>query len=171
MALPHLQRLFSPQATQNALVPFARHFASRTRRAIIGLPAASNPYLWQMLLGRFPDGVVYPWLAAQSPAQMPKITESVSTADAALATFKDRLDFVHLSNILDWLSADEARRTLSLAGQALRPGGYVLIRQLNSSLDLRGVGDQFEWLEDESDRLHAEDRSFFYRQLHLGRRR
>ena len=49
-------------------------------------------------------------------------------------------DFVHLSNILDWLSPEEARATLDVAHAALRPGGWVLIRQLNSTLDIPCFG-------------------------------
>jgi S-adenosylmethionine-diacylglycerol 3-amino-3-carboxypropyl transferase len=171
MALPNLVALFGSKATQNAREPFSRHFANRTRHAIASLPTADNPYLWQLLLGRFPDGVAYPWFTAPAPRQMPEITETISTIDAALAPHRDRFDFVHLSNVLDWLCESEASTTLELAFGALRAGGCVIIRQLNSTLDLPSLGEQFEWLTDEADRLHAMDRSFFYRSLHLGRKR
>ena len=49
--------------------------------------------------------------------------------------------------------------------------GWTLIRQLNSTLDVRGMGPQFDWLAAEADELHARDRSFFYRALRLGRKR
>jgi len=171
MALPNLVALFGQQATQNRRDPFGRHFAGRTRHAIASLPAANNPYLWQLLLGRFPDGVLYPWFTAAAPRQMPEITETIGTIDTALAAHHDRFDFVHLSNVLDWLSVEEAQTTLRLAFNALKPGGCVLIRQLNSTLDLPALGERFEWLADEANRLHAGDRSFFYRSLHLGRKR
>jgi S-adenosylmethionine-diacylglycerol 3-amino-3-carboxypropyl transferase len=171
MALENLVALFGSQATQNSRVPFSRHFAERTRHAIASLPTADNPYLWQLLLGRFPEGVSYPWFTAAPPRQLPRITETISTVDAALAPHRDDFDFVHLSNALDWLSADQARTTLRLAYDALRPGGCVLIRQLNSTLDLPVLGEQYEWLNKEADRLHGRDRSFFYRSLHLGRKR
>jgi S-adenosylmethionine-diacylglycerol 3-amino-3-carboxypropyl transferase len=77
-------------------------------------------------------------------------------------------DFIHLSNVLDWLSPEQARSTLDLAWKALRPGGRVLIRQLNSSLDIPALVSRFTWLADEAAELHAGDRSFFYRKLHLG---
>jgi len=47
----------------------------------------------------------------------------------------------------------------------------VLIRQLNSTLDIPALGAQFAWEESEAAALHAADRSFFYRGLHLGRKR
>lgn len=171
MALPHLVRLFGAEATRNSRQPFSRHFAQRTRVAIETFSTADNPYLWQLLLGRFPKGVCYPWLDAPRPDRMPEITHTVGTMDAALAAQLGGFDFVHLSNILDWLAPDDARRTLQLATRALVPGGYVFVRQLNSTLDVASSGPEFEWLADAASGLHARDRSFFYRALHVGRRR
>ena len=57
-------------------------------------------------------------------------------------------DFVHLSNILDWLSAEEAGRLLARAAAVLRAGGAVLIRQLNSTLEIPPLGPDFEWQPD-----------------------
>jgi S-adenosylmethionine-diacylglycerol 3-amino-3-carboxypropyl transferase len=171
MALENLTRLFSAEATQNSAVPFSQHFAARTRQAIATLPTVDNPYLWQMLLGRFPPGVMYPWLAAAAPAQLPDVVTSIGPFDHALAEFRDDFDFVHLSNILDWLSCDAARRMLELARAALRPGGFVWIRQLNSTLRLPELCAAFEWLEQDAADLHHRDRSFFYTRLLVGRKR
>lgn len=89
----------------------------------------------------------------------------------ALAARPGAFDFVHLSNILDWLDPEDARATLDLARRALRPGGWALVRQLNSTLDIERLGDGFEWQATRARRLHRADRSFFYRALYLGRRR
>jgi S-adenosylmethionine-diacylglycerol 3-amino-3-carboxypropyl transferase len=167
-ALPNLIRLFGAAATQNSAIPFARHFAERTRHAIATLPTATNPYLWQLLVGSFLPGSSYPWLDADPPPRMPEVVEIIGPFDAALATMRGELDGVHLSNILDWLTADQARQTLELAHRALRPGGMAWIRQLNSTLDPRSLGSEFRWHTEESTALHARDRSFFYRRLHLG---
>ena len=170
MDLKNLVRLFGAAATQNSVEPFSRHFAARTRHAIATLQTADNPYLWQMLTGHFPDGSAYPWLDAPPPRWMPELTESIGPMDDALAKFPDHFDFVHLSNILDWLPAEQAGQTLNLARQALRPGGYVVIRQLNSTLDVPAIGRAFQWLDEEARELHRRDRSFFYRRLHVGRK-
>jgi S-adenosylmethionine-diacylglycerol 3-amino-3-carboxypropyl transferase len=171
MALPNLVGLFGEAATRNRCEPFSRHFARRTRQALATLPAADNPYLWQMLQGRFPHEVVYPWLNAASPARLPEVTWTITSMAQALPEFSNACDFLHLSNILDWLTPDEARATLELAWKALRPGGWMLIRQLNSSLDIQSLGERFEWQNKSADALHQGDRSFFYRKLHLGRKR
>ena len=79
-------------------------------------------------------------------------------------------DIVHLSNILDWLSAAEAQETLELAWSALRPGGQVIVRQLNSMLDIPCSCPRFIWHEDKSAALLRQDRSFFYRGIFVGKR-
>ncbi|MBY0528212.1 MAG: BtaA family protein [Gemmataceae bacterium] len=170
LALPNLVRLFGEGATRNRVEPFARHFARRTRQVLATLPAAGNPYLWQMLRGSFPPGTVYPWFTAPIPSRMPEVAFTIAPMADALPTLGNSFDVVHLSNILDWLSIDEARRTLELAWNALRPGGVVLIRQLNSSLDIPALGGPFQW-QPEVVTMHMHDRSFFYRHFHLGKKR
>ncbi len=171
MALPNLVRLFGEEATRNPVEPFSRHFARRLRHVLGTLPADRNPYLWQMLAGRFPDGVVSPWLAEPEPARAPVITWSCEGMADALTAAPSSFDFVHLSNILDWLSPESARATLDRAWGALRPGGWTIVRQLDSVLDVPSLGPAFDWHTAEANDLHARDRSFFYRGLHLGRKR
>src|SRR5262245_4393069 len=169
-ALPNLVSLFGREATQNPLEPFAVHFAGRLRRVLALQPAAGNPFLSQLLLGRFAPGAVHAWLGAPIPGAMPALRFTAGTMDQALARHTGAFDSVHLSNILDWLSPEAAGRTLHLAWNALARGGRVLIRQLNSSLDIRALGPAFRWDADASESFLLEDRSFFYRSLHLGRK-
>jgi S-adenosylmethionine-diacylglycerol 3-amino-3-carboxypropyl transferase len=161
--------LFGAGATANRVEPFARHFAGRTRHVLAAMPAADNPYLWQLLAGRYPPGVTAPWLAQPVlTGSVPEVSWVQDTMDHALAAAPaDSFDIVHLSNILDWLSRDQARSTLAHAWRALRPGGVVVVRQLNSTLNVRACGAAFIW-DPVGDRLHARDRSFFYRALHIG---
>lgn len=171
MSLENLVHLFSAQATQNSREPFSKHFAGRTRAALLMFSAAVNPYLWQLLVGRFPEQISYPWITATAPDQLPQITTTLGTIDSALARCGEEFDFVHLSNVLDWLSPAQAQHTMALSRRALRPGGFVIIRQLNSTLDLPALGEGFDWLTSEAEAMHAVDRSFFYRSIHLGRKR
>lgn len=170
MALPNLIALFGEGATRNRVEPFAKHFARRTRHALATLPANVNPYLWQMYRGCYPHGHPAPWFAAPAPAAWPEIAWSNTRMIDALEQAREPVDLVHLSNILDWLAPDEARTTLDLAAAALKPGGWVLIRQLNSTLDIPRLSEKFTWQHEPARRLHAADRSFFYRALHLGRK-
>ncbi len=170
MSLPNLVRLFGAEATNNPLAPFSLHFARRIRRVVADWPACDNPYLWQMLKGRYPTGSFAPWFDCAAPKPFPEIAFANASMGQALESAGEPCDFIHLSNILDWLSPQAAARMLQLAGRALKPGGRIFIRQLNSALDIRRAGAMFEWLDKESEALHKKDRSFFYRALHLGKR-
>ena len=167
----NLVRLFGEAAVRNPAAPFTSHFQRRLRHVLATLPASDNPYLWQMLKGCYPPGSMSPWLARPRPARIPSVTWELGSMVGALADRPGAFDFVHLSNILDWLDPEDARTTLDLARHALRPGGWTLVRQLNSTLDIERLGDGFEWHAAWASRLHQADRSFFYRALHLGRRR
>ncbi len=170
MVLRNLVALFGEGATQNPVMSFADHFVSRTRHALSTLPAHTNPFLGQVLMGHFPSGARYGWL--DLPAQEPRVAVEFSTAVMldALKCEDRSFHFIHLSNILDWLSVEEARELLDVAARRLVSGGWVVIRQLNSSLDIPALGGAIKFLPDESGRLHREDRSFFYQRLHIGRK-
>lgn len=163
-----LVQLFGEQATANRVEPFSRHFARRTRHILAALPADDNPYLWQLLAGRYP-GVTVPWLTQEAPVhRLPRITFTQGMMDEALAAVgPGEFDIIHLSNILDWLTPTQAQVTLKRAWKALRPGGIVVVRQLNSMLDVRGSGPGFHW-DPVAEELHSWDRSFFYRAMHVG---
>lgn len=171
MRTPNLVRLFGEGAVRNPATRFSTHFARRLRHVLATLPANDNPYLWQMLKGCYPPGSMAPWLSRVGPARNPSVASEADTMVGALADRPREFDFVHLSNILDWLDPEDARTTLDLARRALRPGGWTLVRQLNSTLDIERLGDGFEWHAAEARRMHQADRSFFYRALYLGRRR
>ena len=104
---------------------------------------------------------------SEAPARWPEIQWTVLGMSDALVQTTQNFDFIHLSNILDWLAPEEAGSVLERAWKALRPGGWVFIRQLNSNLDLPSLGGRFQWLETSADALLKQDRSFFYRRLHL----
>ena len=68
----------------------------------------------------------YPWLSIPISPRLPTISWKEMPMTKALEEAENDFDFVHLSNILDWLTADEAARTLELAWRALRKGGWVV---------------------------------------------
>jgi S-adenosylmethionine-diacylglycerol 3-amino-3-carboxypropyl transferase len=166
-----LVRLFGEGATRSPVEPFHLHFARRTRHALATLPAADNPWLHQMLVGRFPAAARYPWLDAPKRAGTADVVVTEETIQAALASAPaSSLDFVHLSNVLDWLAPGEASDVLAKASRALRPGGLVILRQLGSTLDVPSLHEGIAWDPAWAAALHARDRSFLYRALHVGRR-
>lgn len=170
MDFPNLVALFGQEATRNPRQPFHQHFTERVRRGMAEHPPASNPFLWQMLEGTFPAGVSYDWLGSDAPLQAEvrfvhgRMSETLAAMSAGSA------DFVHLSNILDWLSEDDATECLRGAARVLRPGGVVLLRQLNSTLDIPALPSGLCWNSALGAELNAQDRSFFYHAIHFGMR-
>ncbi len=171
LSLEQLIALFGPEATRNPRQTFHAHFLGQLRQCLGSQPARTNPFLAQMLLGRFAEAGAYPWLDAIPSGQPPLLHWHGRPMDDVLGNLRaESLDFVHLSNILDWLPPAAAARLLRAVFAALRPGGRVLIRQLNSTLDIPACGPDFRWLLEEAAALHARDQSFFYRALHLAER-
>jgi S-adenosylmethionine-diacylglycerol 3-amino-3-carboxypropyl transferase len=123
-----------------------------------------------MLADRDPPGGGADWLQAPPTRAVP-VTWECATMDEALAGSGGGWQLIHLSNILDWLDPDSATRTLDLAARALAPDGRLVIRQLNSTLDIPALAPGLAWDAGLAARLHAGDRSFFYNGLHVGGRR
>ena len=174
MSLQNLVCLFGAQATQNPRQPFHRHFAERIRDVVARLSACTNPFLWQMLAGTFPDTVSYDWIqncSGQSAFRTEPDYERGRMAEVLDSLKPGSVDLVHLSNILDWLSVEEATATSQSVRRVLKPGGRVIIRQLNSTLAMTELDCGLVWDMALGRELQDRDRSFFYPQIHVGVRR
>ena len=171
MALDNLVLLFGAEATQNPRQPFFRHFAEQSRIALANPAAVENPFLWQLFCGRFPPRKRWDWLMQENHEikTQPEFL-CVPMNQALLEMEADSVDFVHLSNILDWLNPNKATDLLASAWRVLKPGGVVLIRQLNSSLNIPDLASRFLWDQELSREMVCKDRSFFYPEIHLGRK-
>lgn len=166
MSLDYLSALFGENATANRQKDFSCHFAERIRHLLATQKASSSPYLAQMLLGRFYEGVVYPWLSLDRVDKLPDITWSKAFMQETLASSKaGSYDAIHLSNILDWLQVDMAKKLLIECRRVLKPDGIVTIRQLNSTLEIPQLGPEFSWRT-----IEKNDRSFFYRNFYIGKK-
>lgn len=165
----NLTMIFGQEATANRIQSFADHFVERIRKYLSNHLAKDSPYFAQLFLGRFYNENFYPWLNIEN-AYLPDnisfhhmhMNEFLANAD------KESYDLIHLSNILDWLKPEEAEKMLENTYKALKPGGAVIIRQLNSCLDFKSYNNALRWEAKTSEEYHQEDRSFFYRELHVG---
>jgi S-adenosylmethionine-diacylglycerol 3-amino-3-carboxypropyl transferase len=166
MHLDNLVRLFGKEATQNSIKPFSLHFFERTITAIETLPAKSNPYLAQLLQGKF-YSKEYEWLSLPKQSLETEIRFMNSSMLEALCNGKEKYDFIHLSNILDWLDHHQATQLLYAASQKLAHGGQLVIRQLNSSLQIPNLCPDLFWQTEIASDLHKNDRSFFYQKIHV----
>ncbi len=171
MSLTNLVEIFGPAATANPAMSFSQHFLAQTRLALGRFEASTNPFLHQLFSGRF-NGPSWDWMDLPRPAELCPLQFSVGTMVDVIAKMPDAAyDFIHLSNILDWVRPSEAAKLLNQVHRCLAPGGMVVIRQLNSRLDIPAVPSGLAWQRDLAAQLHHQDRSFFYRELHVGSRR
>ncbi|MYD46178.1 MAG: DUF3419 family protein [Gammaproteobacteria bacterium] len=170
MCLENLVALFGEIATQNPVMPFSTHFFQRTVHALHCFNARSNHFLWQVLASSAPIKPFARWLNQPRQKVSANFHFETETVQDHLAQIDVQFDYIHLSNVLDWLTEDEARALLELTWNRLKPKGFTLIRQLNSDLPIRVLGESFRWLDEESDNLHRKDLSYFYRGVHCGRR-
>ena len=177
MSQRNLVELFGAKATQNPRRPFWEHFAERIRLTASRIPPSSNPFLWQILAGRFPKGHRFDWLqdvefeVTISPQRIEQIYHRGCMNDVLESLRPCSIDLIHLSNILDWLTHDEATATLKTASKILKPGGRIIIRQLNSTLDIVSLNDEIQWDLQAGTQFELQDRSFFYPGVYAGTRR
>lgn len=169
MSTQNLITLFGEDATQNPAKPFYQHFIDQTFQLLLKGKTANNPYLTQFLQGRYVEDQYAPWLNLKQQSITADIKFHCMEMSEALEKILRKNDLIHLSNILDWLSKKEAKELLTLAKSKLKKNGFIIIRQLNSSLNIRELGGDINWLRDESKQLTTHDRSFFYKQIHVGR--
>jgi S-adenosylmethionine-diacylglycerol 3-amino-3-carboxypropyl transferase len=165
-----LERLFGAAATQNTRQPFADHFLYQTSQYLNALKPEVG------FLNRFLTPSRHPvptplWFTAPRPNRIAPIDWIVGPAARHLALAPNEYDLVHLSNILDWLDTAEAAALLGHASRAVRPGGAVIVRQLNSRLDIPALCDGLNWERLEGRSLMARDSSFFYSAVHIGHKR
>ncbi|WP_395742397.1 DUF3419 family protein [Prosthecobacter sp.] len=170
MALPNLVALFGHEAAQNPRRPFHEHFAWRTRVALARHGAETNPFLRQMYEGSFASEHRYDWLHTAAAPRAEVVWHQGRMREVLASLPAASTDMVHLSNILDWLSPAQAGQTLAAAARVLKPGGRVILRQLNSSLDMDALAGAIAWDHELGRAMEQRDRSFFYPQILVGSR-
>ncbi len=170
MSLPNLVTLFGHEAAQNPRRPFHEHFAWRTRVALARADAETNPFLRQMYAGTFAQGHRYDWLKTVGVIRAEVVWHQGRMQEVLTSMPSGSVDMVHLSNILDWLAPSQAAQTLAAACKALKRGGRIILRQLNSSLDMDGLAGDIVWDHELGKAMEQRDRSFFYPQILIGSR-
>ena len=163
-------QIFGREATQNPLKTFSRHFLDQTRKFISFSENLNSPFLNQMLYGSF-GASAYEWMkqGALKESDIKQVNfHQALMMDYLIKASDSSFDFIHLSNILDWLSEEDASFLLRQAFRVLKRGGKVIIRQLNSSLNIKSLGEGFIWNDELSLSLTEKDKSFFYREILVG---
>ena len=159
---PLLEAMFGPDATQHAAPgSYTGYFQRVFERGLLREDARDNPFLHHVLLGHYLDreGCLPHYLASPAPAYRFAFHEARVDDSIDLAAF----DFVNLSNILDWMSAEDIARLFAKVRSELRPDAVVMWRQLNNERELETeLNDLFDFDTSWQRSLLARDRSLFY---------
>lgn len=168
-ALPVLHTLFGKEATHNSVQTFTQHFVAQTLLALAQQPQ-QNRFLKSFLQPENKGSELPLWMTIPESDAGENIERYTMTAQEVLNEFSGDHDIVHLSNILDWLTVEDAQKTLQKAYNALNKNGAVIVRQLNSNLDIPTLAPNFFWDIKSGRELVKEDSSFFYRNFYVGRK-
>ena len=149
---------------------FATEFRDSMARVLADIPAASNPYVWQTFRGRYPPGVLPPWLTETGIEALRPRLERLSpvvgdVAEVLRASASEPFDLVCLSNVLDGATDDYRRALVDSILVGTRPGSTVIRRSFfDSGLSLVEVGRGRLKTKDIPDWT---DRSFFCRHVEI----
>jgi S-adenosylmethionine-diacylglycerol 3-amino-3-carboxypropyl transferase len=146
---------------------FGDYFKQATEHAIAGLPARSNYFLAQILLGRYVDEDAVPeYLKACNfetiRSRLDRITEVTADIGAAVEGLEPRsVDCFALSNVFEYSPRCVFERTCAALERAARPGARFALRNL---LAPRRLADVPAFKVDASlgARLRDADRGFIY---------
>jgi len=113
MSQENLVAIFGEKATANRVQDFSRHFAQRIRTYVAHHRASSSPWLAHMLLGHFYGDTMFPWLTTTQKRPLPPIEYYQGCMNDFLAsTQPEQFEVIHVSNILDWLTPEEAQKNI-----------------------------------------------------------
>lgn len=166
-SLDTLVGLFGKEAVQNRAKPYSLHFYNRFIWSLQHQFIHQNPFFYQFAY------LAYPKLAQTDFLSLPPFRPKHITLhhctmfDHLVSCASNSYDFIHLSNILDWLDAESRQKVLKETSRVLKPCGKVLIRQLNSTMTIENTSQISFKTIPEAD-LIKNDLSFFYPKTYIG---
>lgn len=165
---PILLEMFGPAAIQHGPPEsYGRYFQKVFEKGLLAKGRKKNYFLQHLLLGRYLSDCVPLFLEKPPQETKFKYLQRMANEVASYAPY----DFVGLSNIFDWSSELEIKKIVKKLDKELQPGAIVAFRQLNNAKSFRHFfGKNFEWLDQDAETLHAQDRSLFYSSLHVARK-
>lgn len=109
--------------------PVPNFMPELVREAMCSRPAASNLYLWQAFLQRYPPGQLPAYVTLLSKPALYSLELAQSEAGAWLERQGD-LDFLALSNILEVTPDSDVGAFCARIARAARPGALVVLRSI-----------------------------------------
>jgi S-adenosylmethionine:diacylglycerol 3-amino-3-carboxypropyl transferase len=130
---------------------FSELLRGQVEQALTERAVASNLYLWQLFLGRYPEGHC-PVYLEQLETIRPRL-DQLDLVQADLpgwlaAQPSDSLDFLGFSNVLETASEVEAERLCALTARAARSGALVVFRRIVPRSHQRAAEGQLRFRPD-----------------------
>lgn len=143
---------------------------ARARHALAELEPSANPYLQWILLGRHGGALPHALRPEHfdlirwhlDRLELRRSSVEACLAEAGLAS----IDRFNLSDIFEYMSADNCRQLLTSICRAGRPGGRLLYwNMLVPRCRPNDLADRLLPLDDLAAQLHLADKAFFYSRL------
>jgi len=166
-----LNTMFGPEATQHAESgSYPRYFQSLFEKGLSTPQAFNNYFLHHVFLGYYlsrPECLPYYLLSPPTGYHFQMIEGTLNDVSEL-----QHYDIISLSNIMDWMPLFEIASLIKHLQTGMRSGAIVLYRQLNNNTDLSTYfGDSFVFDQTLGVRLLAAERSLFYSNVHVAKRR
>ena len=145
----------------------ANQILARARYALTALNPADNPYIQWILTGRHTTALPYtlrPEHFSTIRDHLDRLEWRCCSLHEYLATCGDRgIDRFNLSDIFEYMSAEEYHRSLERLIRAGNRGGRLAYWNLLADRRRPAhLGDRLRPMTDLASRLHAGDKAFFY---------
>ena len=168
-SLPILKTLFGKYFSQYSALTFSQHYVNQTMMALNNHPQ-ENYFLQRFLQPERRDIQLPLWMSAPEDETGENIERYTMSAQEVLGSFSGEHDVIHLSNILDSETQENAIKILHQAYLALNKNGCVIIRQLNCNLNISNIAPQFLWNIRSGQLLLNDDSSFIYSHFYVGKK-
>lgn len=165
--------MFGPEAVQHASDAYPDYFRNLFEKGLQAENAHQNYFLHHVFLGHYLDN---------PKALPPYLMEYTSTLQSTMLKFENVLaqdlssfsqyDLLSFSNIFDWMEEDKVKTMAERVGNEMKPGAWLVYRQLNNNKNLRPLfGRTLQFDDVLAQALHHKDRSLFYSSLHIAQKR
>lgn len=152
-----------------------RYFYQRFQWVLAHTRVAQNFYLQSFLFAGFPDLECAPaYLTPRGferltgEGLLDRLTLELDELERYLGAHPDEFDGANLSDIFEYMSAEDAEAMFASLGRTMRPGGRIAY--WNLLVPRAPQAQALEVLTPQpglSHRLHGQDRSWFYRAFHV----
>jgi S-adenosylmethionine-diacylglycerol 3-amino-3-carboxypropyl transferase len=144
--------------------------SQRLETMLAKAPLQANPYLGYQLTGNYPDGALPRYLRPRHYALIRRLSPRIRPFLGKVEDAPGRFYGFNLSNIFEYMDAQEHARTYGRLLDKALPGGSLAYWNLHVLRDSPAQEkDRVTPLKKLSQRLHQEDRYWAYRSFHVDR--